>query len=66
MYVANVADVATPPNLILDLHKERAAIHEFDGGQSRAEAEAAAVADMARSIGCALSRVLRIVGGGKG
>lgn len=64
--VANVAVVATSPDLILDLCEERAAIREYLGGQSRAEAEAAAVADVARSTGCAPLRVLRIVGGGNG
>jgi hypothetical protein len=48
--------------LIVDLFEERAAIREYDGGQTRAEAEAAAVADVARSTGCAPSLVLRIVG----
>ncbi|MBT8458150.1 MAG: hypothetical protein KJN60_00590 [Boseongicola sp.] len=46
-----VASVATPHDreLMLDLLEERAAIREYDGGQTRAEAEAEALGDAARS-----------------
>lgn len=49
--VANVASVATPPDpeLIRDLLEERAAIREYDGGQTRAEAEAGAMSDVSQS-----------------
>jgi hypothetical protein len=51
--VASVAIVASPLDreLILDLFEERAAIREFCGGQTRAEAEAGAVGDVAKSTG---------------
>jgi hypothetical protein len=51
--VASVASVASPLDreLILDLFEERAAIREFCGGQTRAEAEAGALADVAKSTG---------------
>ena len=39
----------TPEELARDIFEERAAIREFDGGQDRAEAEAAAWADVTRS-----------------
>jgi hypothetical protein len=49
--VADVASVATPPDLelILDLLEERAAIRKYDGGQTCADAEAGALGDVARS-----------------
>jgi len=61
LFVAKVASVATPPNweLIFDLLEERAAIREYDGGQSLAEAETGALTDLARSTGVEFE-VLRI------
>ena len=52
-WAASVAIVASPLDreLILDLFEERAAIREFCGGQTRAEAEAGAVGDVAKSTG---------------
>lgn len=41
----------TPEALALDIYEERAAIREFDGGQSRPEAEAAAWAEARRAAG---------------
>lgn len=38
-------------DLILDHLEERAAIREFDGGQTREEAEAGALVDIAKSTG---------------
>lgn len=55
--VAVVAKVAaplpemTPEALALDLYEERAAIREFDGGQSRPEAERAAWTEARRAAG---------------
>jgi membrane-bound lytic murein transglycosylase B len=53
--VAVVAEVATPPpsRLVIDLLEERAAIREYDGGQTRTEAEAAALEDVAQTTGIA-------------
>ena len=60
--VAAVAGVATPPNPetppdaaddAFDHFEERAAIREFDGGQTRAEAEAAALAEASWAVGVA-------------
>jgi len=46
------ADRGSPdPDSNLDLYEERAAIREFDGGQARADAEAAALAKAARAAG---------------
>lgn len=49
--VAIVASVETcaDTEFICDLLEERAAIREFDGGQSQAEAEAGALNDVSRS-----------------
>lgn len=60
--VAIVASVATPPDpeLIRDLLEERAAIREYDGGQSRAEAEAGALNDVSRSTGIAAVELSRL------
>ena len=41
----------TPEALARDLYEERAAIREFDGGQDRAEAEAAAWQEAMRAAG---------------
>lgn len=41
----------TPEELARDLYEERAAIREFDGGQDRAEAEAAAWQEARRAAG---------------
>jgi len=37
----------------LEQYEERAAIREYDGGQDRAEAEAAALVEAARAVGVA-------------
>lgn len=59
--VAKVAGVATPSDLelIRDLLEERAAIREFDGGQTQAEAEAGALDDVSRSTGIAAADLSR-------
>lgn len=41
----------TPEELARDLYEERAAIREYDGGQDRAEAEAAAWQEAMRAAG---------------
>jgi hypothetical protein len=48
------------PESIRDLLEERAAIREYDGGQTRAEAEAGALGDIARSTGVERERLLRL------
>lgn len=54
---SNVADVATrpreitPEELARDIFEERAAIREYLGGQSRAQAEAAALEEAAKATG---------------
>jgi hypothetical protein len=54
-------DGATPaPELIRDLLEERAAIREHLGGQTRAEAEAGALSDVARSTGVVTARLSRL------
>jgi len=60
-HVANVASVATPPDLelIRDLLEERAAIREYDGGHARAQAEAGALDAVARSTGIAADDLSR-------
>lgn len=61
-------DGAPPdPELIRDLLKERAAIREHLGGQTRAEAEAGALGDVARSTGVVTARLSRlwIIDGGR-
>ena len=60
--IAIVACVATAPDpeLIRDLLEERAAIREYDGGQSRAEAEAGALCDVSRSTGIAAVELSRL------
>ena len=67
--VAGVAIVAaTPdPELIRDFLEERAAIREHLGGQTRAEAEAGALGDVARSTGVVTARLSRlwIIDGGR-
>lgn len=51
--VAIVADVAMPcdPATLFDLLEERAAIREYDGGQSRNDAEVEALAEISNSTG---------------
>lgn len=58
-HVANVATVAAPldPAVIIDLLEERAAIREYDGCQTRAEAEAGAIADVSTSTATNLETV---------
>jgi hypothetical protein len=46
--------------LALDAFEERAAIREHDGGQARAEAEAGALSDVARSTGVVTARLSRL------
>ncbi len=48
------ADRRLTPEEIRDLYEERAAIREFDGGQTREEAEAGALAEMSEPdcVGC--------------
>ena len=60
--VAEVASVAGPPDpdLIHDLYEERAAIREFDGGQTRPEAEVAALAEVARVAGMSPEALRRL------
>ncbi len=41
----------TPEELAREIYEERAAIREFDGGQDRDEAEAAAIIDARRAAG---------------
>lgn len=41
----------TPEELARELYEERAAIREYDGGQDRAEAEAAALQEAMRAAG---------------
>lgn len=48
---------STPRDLARDLFEERAAIREHDGGQSREEAEALAVEDVARALGLPVDEV---------
>ena len=54
--------VSTPPDpeLIRDLLEERAAMREYDGGQTRVEAEAGVLGDIARSTGVECERLLRL------
>lgn len=54
---------ATDPDRLavaLDHFEERAAIRQFDSGQSRAEAEAAALAEAARAWGVDPEHILKI------
>lgn len=62
VYVAEVANVATPsdPELIRDFLEERAAILEFDGGQSQAKAEAGALNDVTRSAGITADKLSQL------
>ena len=47
--------------LVRDLYEERAAIRQFDGGQSRTEAETGALADVAKTTGLPAYILLKLL-----
>ncbi|WP_205123441.1 hypothetical protein [Marimonas lutisalis] len=51
--VGRVSDLSGKAHLARDHFEERAAIREFDGGQTRTEAERAALSEAAAAVGLA-------------